>query len=156
MHQCLISLMIAVKLVVQLKIIHVEDDKGQGSALAFYVIFLQCLAEIFPVQKSGKLICPGFLICLFVEPGVLYRNGADGFNGVKEYDVLLGIPPGTHLSPLLLAPHKHQSGQVVPALKRQDTLNLKDLHLVFFFLPHGLVFHGPAEVLKQQAGIMVF
>ena len=104
MHQCLISLMIAVKLVVQLKIIHVEDDKGQGGPPAFFVIFLQCLAEIFPVQKSGKLICSGFLICLFIEPGVLHRNGAYGFNGVKEYNVLLRISLGTHLSPLLPAP----------------------------------------------------
>ena len=60
-----------------------DSDKGQRGPPAFFVIFLQCLAEIFPVQESGKLICSGFLICLFIKPGVLHRNGAYGFNGVK-------------------------------------------------------------------------
>lgn len=63
------------------------------------------------------------------------------------------ISLGTHLSPLLPAPKStpDQPGRSHPY---EENTQFKDFHLVFFFLPHGLIFRGPREILssRQESG----
>ena len=151
MAKSLVSLPVAVKLVIQLKIVHIKDHQRQGASAAPAAALFQCLIKAFPVQQRSEFIGPRLAVCPLIKPGVLNGNGTYGFNGIQESDII-----NSQRLFLLLAAEHDDPNQIVIILQRKKTLYLHVIQAFLFLLPHSLISQGPLKIPQEQALVMLF
>ena len=148
--QGFVSLPLAVKLIVQLKIIHADDHQGQGRIFAALIALVHPLQEILPVQQPGEPVRAGLPVGLLIHPGVLDRNAAHRLDGSQERQVLVAETLPASLFPFLRA-QEHHPHQLAAVLQGHKALHFHFLQLIFLFFPERFIFHRPLKIPEKQA-----
>ena len=79
----------AVKLVIKLKIIQIDDNECQRTFFVFLKFFIQYFRKILPVQKTGKFIRSRLMISLLIKPGVFDGNGSNRCDGIQKLQIVI-------------------------------------------------------------------
>ena len=141
----IISRLCSVQLIIQFKIIDINDRQRQRSVLILLKFFPKNLKEVFPVQKLRQLICARLIISRFIKMCILNGNGSAG----SYHQNHIEIRPADPVIARRIGQQK-DSHDILFISEADACFNPQILKISLFLFPHCLVFDHRTEFSHQK------
>ncbi len=143
--QCEVALHIAVKLVIELEIVDIEDHERKRTVTAAFELLVQFFVEEFAVQKPGEIVDAGFIVSFFIELRVFDGDGNDRVDRFQEGYVVKGV-----IVVLILFGKAQDADQLLVADERYETFDVQIAQLPLLAFPHRFIRYGAGKFLEDE------
>lgn len=142
-----VALARAVKLVVELEVVHVKVEQRQAFAAVGVELLVELLGKVAVVVSARQRVDTSLAVHFFIEHRVLHGDGRDRADGFDE-----ACLRRVKVAVMILGREQHQPHDILPVAHGGDAVNVEPAEQVLFRLPLLVQARDQGAVLRDGEG----